>query len=703
MKKQKSLKLPNIQKTQKVSKGKTSSNKPSTKQVKPINLKLQILVGFIIPIFIVIFVGITAYNKAKAGLIETYESSNCTSIEMASQLIDFGLKNLTSTAIEISSSSDFLGYVSGSDSLNTLESMNNLKSTLLMKQLSNDFIQNIHLVPNSTSSCLSTAKIDVFPGEDVYEDIRGEMESQCSAIESTKKWGSSHTDLDEFFALNADDYAGFFCTVSSYKNTIILTDISTQKITDILSQISLGTNSIIAYHTQDGREIVLGSDSFTFNDKDYAQSSFSAEETSGKCYVKENGDEYLYMYSRCSTNGATISAIVPKSIITAEADDIRTTVIIYVVLACIVVGIIGMAILYGLQRNLKRITSGLVKASRGDLTVNLDLAGKSEFATLARHVMETVRNTKNLISSVQNTTQDVSSSSENVGKVTDVISNSVEAISEALEEINSGMSQEANDAEECLLKMDALSGKILRTGDKIAEVETLADSTKQMAQNGSKSMESLISHSIETSQITATVNEKVDKLIEHSMQIEEFVKNINDIADQTTLLSLNASIEAARAGEMGRGFTVVAEEIKKLSENSMESAKAIEDLVNQIHVMTDDTKAATLKSQAIVEDQQQKVEAARQMFLDMNEMIDQLLDNMKSATDEVHSMDADRADTLNAIQNISGVIEETLASTTLVSERIKEQVSTMEGLANATNQLNDNTSELNEAVGKFTV
>lgn len=407
------------------------------------------------------------------------------------------------------------------------------------------------------------------------------------------------------------------------------------------------------------------------------------------------------MYRRCNTNDAVISALVPKSVITAQALTIRHTVIISIIISCLVVGVIGLLILLGLQRNLKLITEGLMKASQGDLTVDFAMGGKSEFAVLSKHVMDTLGNTKNLISSVQNTTQDVSLSSNNVGKVSDVINTSVAAISDAIAEINNGVNQEANEAEECLSKMDALSGKILRTGDKILEVEQLADSTKQMVQDGSNSMEQLIEQSHETFNITATVNEKVDKLIEHSIQIEEFVNNINDIADQTTLLSLNASIEAARAGQMGRGFTVVAEEIKKLSENSMESAKAIEDLVRQIHVMTDDAKTATSQAQGIVKNQQEMVETTKQMFLDMNEVIEHLLDNMKQVAGEIASMDIDRADTLNSIKNISDVIEETLASTHQVSERIKEQASIMNGLTDATHQLNDNTTELNHAVSKF--
>lgn len=686
-------------KKQKVRKKKLKNN--TKKQLKPLNLKMQILVGFVIPILIVIALGFTSYKQAADGLIETYENSNITSIEMASQLIDFGLQSIISNSSEISTDSNFLTYASRSSTLNSLRAKNDMKSTILMKQLSNDFIHNIHLIPESPSAALSSTSIGSFTGEDIYPDIRPEMENQCSSTTSQDKWGSSHDKLDELFKLDPESYAGSFCLIGNYKRTMIIVDINAKKIKSVLSDIDLGEGSVIGYHTKEGKEIIVGSDDFSFNDKEYAQNAFSSEEVSGKTYVTVNGRQYLYMFRRCNTNNAVISALVPKSVITAQALSIRHTVIISIIVSCIVVGIVGLLILIGLQRNLKQITEGLMKASQGDLTVDFAMGGKSEFAILSKHVMDTLGNTKNLISSVQNTTKDVSLSSSNVGKVSDVINSSVDAISDAIAEINSGVSHEADEAEECLSKMDALSGKILRTGDKISEVERLADSTKQMVQDGSDSMEQLIEQSHETFNITSTVNEKVDKLIEHSIQIEEFVNNINDIADQTTLLSLNASIEAARAGQMGRGFTVVAEEIKKLSENSMESAKSIEDLVKQIHLMTDDAKAATSQAQGIVKNQQEMVGTTKQMFLDMNQVIEQLLENMKMVANEIESMDIDRADTLNSIKNISDVIEETLASTHLVSERIREQASIMNGLTDATHQLNDNTTELSHAVSRF--
>ncbi|MCX4319217.1 MAG: methyl-accepting chemotaxis protein [Lachnospiraceae bacterium] len=701
-KKKNNQKKRNLTKSAKNKRGKTLGiNLSRKKQLKPVNLKLQILVGFVIPILIVIAVGFSSYRQAADGLIETYENSNITSMEMASQLIDFGLQSIISSSSEISTDSNFLTYASRSSDLNSLRAKNDMKSTILLKQLSNDFVKNIHLIPESPSAVLSSASIGSFTGDEIYGDIRSEMENQCSSSKSQEKWGSNHVQLDELFKLDPEEYAGSFCLVGNYKRTMIIVDINASRIRSVLSEIDLGQGSVIGYHTKEGKEILVGSDDFTFSDKEYAQNAYSSQEVSGKNYVTVNGREYLYMYRRCNTNDAVISALVPKSVITAQALTIRHTVIISIIISCLVVGVIGLLILLGLQRNLKLITEGLMKASQGDLTVDFAMGGKSEFAVLSKHVMDTLGNTKNLISSVQNTTQDVSLSSNNVGKVSDVINTSVAAISDAIAEINNGVNQEANEAEECLSKMDALSGKILRTGDKILEVEQLADSTKQMVQDGSNSMEQLIEQSHETFDITATVNEKVDKLIEHSIQIEEFVNNINDIADQTTLLSLNASIEAARAGQMGRGFTVVAEEIKKLSENSMESAKAIEDLVRQIHVMTDDAKTATSQAQGIVKNQQEMVETTKQMFLDMNEVIEHLLDNMKQVAGEIASMDIDRADTLNSIKNISDVIEETLASTHQVSERIKEQASIMNGLTDATHQLNDNTTELNHAVSKF--
>lgn len=669
--------------------------------MKPINLKVQLLVGFMIPILVVIYVGFNAYNQSSVGLVENYEMATFSSMEMAARLIDSGLKNITSAATEISSTDDFLYYTSDLENLNSARARRDVQDNILMKLVSNDMIANVHLIPNSSALALSTDAVPIITGQEIYADIRKQLEAQASAQNTVDNFGSTHSVLDEYLGHDSDIYAGTFCCCSQYSETLVIIDISKDKIIDILKQIDLGEKSILTYHTPDGNEVCVGSDSFAFTDKEYSKKAFASKETGGMTYVNENGTEYLYMYSKCATNGSMISALVPKSVITAQADDIRTNVIICILVASVLVGIIGVFILLGLQKNVKHITDGLVKAAGGDLTVDLKLQGKSEFAVLARHVMETIQNTKTLISSVQHTAQDVSASSGNVSKVSDVIHESVSAISDALEEINSGVSQEAEDAEECLVKMDNLSGKILHTNDTITKVENLADSTRQMAMKGSESMNLLMEHSRETSQITATVNDKVDRLAEHTMQIETFVKNIHDIADQTTLLSLNASIEAARANEMGRGFNVVAEEIKKLSENSMESAKAIEALVAEISIMTADTKIATQKSQSIVLSQQKMVENTKQMFFEMSNVIATLLNNMQQLNEEVQSMDADRVDTLNAIQNISGVIEETLASSCVVSERLKEQVSIMEGLSDATTQLNDNTNELDHAVGKF--
>ena len=238
-----------------------------SKQVKPLNLKMQILVGFIIPIIIVVFVGNSAYNQAANGLIETYEQATFTSIDMASQLVNFALQDLMSCSVEISTDSNMLSYASNAGSLDSLQAKNDLNSTIVMKQLASDFIANIHLVPNSDSMCLSTGNIGTIVGTDVYSNIRSELEPQCKAIVNNEKWCSTHAILDEQFNLDSSKYAGAVCTVASYKNTMILIDVSTSKIKEILSQISLGENSVIAYQTKDGKEVSVGSDSFTFSDK----------------------------------------------------------------------------------------------------------------------------------------------------------------------------------------------------------------------------------------------------------------------------------------------------------------------------------------------------------------------------------------------------------------------------------------------------
>lgn len=279
---------------------------------------------------------------------------------------------------------------------------------------------------------------------------------------------------------------------------------------------------------------------------------------------------------------------------------------------------------------------------------------------------------RGLIEKVKVHSSSVMSSSEQVTKASEVFTNSTRGISESMNEIQMGVTQQAQDSENCLLQMDNLSEKIQIVSNKTTEISEIAAETKDSVTLGIDSMNALNTKTKETTKITEEIKNNIGVLEDKSKSISRIVETINSIAQQTNLLSLNASIEAARAGEMGRGFTVVAEEIGKLADQSVKAVKEIEGLIKEIQLQTKNAVNVANQADNIVAEQEIAVNNTEQSLKKLSINVEKLIDNVGMITENIMNIDTARAGTLSAIENISAVSQQTAAAAISVSDSTVE-------------------------------
>ena len=251
--------------------------------------------------------------------------------------------------------------------------------------------------------------------------------------------------------------------------------------------------------------------------------------------------------------------------------------------------------------------------------------------------------------------------------------------------------------------MDNLSEKINIVSENSEHIAKIADETNSIVESGMDSITELRSNVESTTQITTQVIREINALKESSMAIGRIIDAINEIADQTNLLSLNASIEAARAGEAGRGFSVVADEIRKLADQSVASVNEIRAIVDDINTKTNDTVNIAKKAEDVVEVQGRSLSNAEQVFNQIQSKFDLLINDLDEITSGISIIADAKSQTIDSIQSISAVSQQTAAASEEVTETANRQLEQVEKLNTAASDLNDNSAELSEAINIFKI
>ncbi len=677
---------------------------PKTKRKHSNGILRQISAAFLLPIFFVILVGLLSYKQSERGLREKYEEAAMTTLKMTTRYIDLGLRLVESEALKYAYDSNFNEYFMGLYEKNASkksQAISTMQSGMKSARTTNPFIHDIYIITKSDVTMQTTKQMTAGTGKGFYEDFSKELESAYGGAVNSM-WMDTHQMLDDRFDIAPGDYIlSYYCTSTNSKAGITV-DVSAETIANAIRAMDMEDGSMVGFLTRDGREITSGeTPGFSLADKDYYQDFLASEDLEIITYITENQQDYLLLASKSDIAGAVLYAAVPKDAVVAEAEGIKSITVFLVLLSCLIVVVTASFLSVRISRRMNVLSTGLSRASSGDLTVKMDLKGNDEFSDIGRSINLMLEHMHRL---VQNTTQNVfrvSQTAQDTRATSVTVNSHSEEISNVIGEIHTGISNQQENAGECQRKMDTLSDEIKMMLKEIESIEQFSESSNEMIKRGIAQMDALSESSSATASVTSKVIQDIGELMEKTKAIENFVEIINGISAQTNLLSLNASIEAARAGNSGRGFAVVAEEIRKLADDSLQAAKQISATVNAVRIQVDETTDSAVTAEKSVLQQTETVKTMNLIFGQMNTGMAQLLNNIQAISQNVARVDADRHSTKKAVNNITEIIRGTSASASKVDTLAHELLEYAETMNTISEHLTDSTHGLKKEMSQF--
>ncbi|MCR5833538.1 MAG: methyl-accepting chemotaxis protein [Selenomonadaceae bacterium] len=341
--------------------------------------------------------------------------------------------------------------------------------------------------------------------------------------------------------------------------------------------------------------------------------------------------------------------------------------------------------------------------AKGDLRHEVIVETQDEIGALAQALKNMSQNLKRVIRNVNEKATDVANSSEQLNASSFQSSQASEQVANSIVKIAEGSAEQAVAAQSIHQMAEDLTTHAQNISDRTKEVSSSAESARKSIIDGRSSIEESVHQMENITTSTRSIQQSITKLEEGSQRIGEIVGMISNIAEQTNLLALNAAIEAARAGEHGRGFAVVADEVRKLAEESNNSAKQIAELVKANHVDMEQAVTASDSGAESVKQGIATVRAADDIFQSIVSTIDNLVKDIASISAAVHDMAQKNETMLKESSKISETSDKNSDESQSVSAATEQQSASMHEVADASAALANLAGELQQEVAKFKV
>ena len=379
-------------------------------------------------------------------------------------------------------------------------------------------------------------------------------------------------------------------------------------------------------------------------------------------------------------------------------------VIIGVVLL-LVAGIVTFFAAHAISRVISRVQVLVADVAHGNLDVRIPdkyTKRRDELGLMAKALQRLVDALHRVIADIVRSADELEQDSELMtNMIQDTTHNSTE-ISHAVDNISQGAVSQADDIENATGNVNDMGGAISEIVEKVDNLTNTSNSIDDARADAEKIINELSESSQRTMEAVDVIGKQVKLTDESVSKISDAIVMITSIAEETNLLSLNASIEAARAGEAGKGFAVVASEIQKLAEESGKSAESISHIINNLSQESKNTVSAMNSMQEIMGVQQEKLRETREKFNGVGAGIRDSLVEIEEIGRDTRDCDDARKHVTDIIQNLSAVSQENAAETEATMTSMDNLTSTMQQLAEKANDLRRLSEELDNEVHYFT-
>ncbi len=424
--------------------------------------------------------------------------------------------------------------------------------------------------------------------------------------------------------------------------------------------------------------------------------------------TKEKGAPLIGLIEN-SINGIKQSALEKATQFNTDASSTSqqtmVTIIIVLVIALAIAIAIALFIVRMISKSLKVLQTEIVGLSErgGDLTQEIGIDTKDEIGELSRGINKFIAGFRSIIAQVKDASIQVAASSEQLSASSEQTNKAAEEIAAVIQEVAAGSEKQVQSVEESTTIINEMAVGVKQISSNAENVSRTATEASDRASEGNQAIQTSVSQMNSIQQSVNGLSLVIKGLGDRSQEIGQIINVITDIAGQTNLLALNAAIEAARAGEQGRGFAVVADEVRKLAEQSAQSSQQISQLITMIQNETNQAVDSMENTTKEVLEGITLVNTAGDLFNQIQGSVIDVTSQVEEVSSAVNQMTSRVDQMVQSITLVAEVAQEAASGTQSVSAATEEQLASTEEISASSSSLSQMAEELQELIGKFKV